>query len=167
MKCPLENGNPEILLEYCAGKLGEAQARDFALHLAACDECSRLEAAQRTVWRSLDEWQEPSISPDFNRRLYAAIEREGATQSTVVRWFRWFESRWTPVDWRPILPVGAACLTLIAAVVIGVPTPPAPTSSETQTRIEKIDLDQVEQALDDVDLLKNLGSSSGTASSAM
>ena len=75
MKCPSET--PEsvaLLLALSAGKLEGPQAAALEEHAAACPACRAFTAAQDTVWQSLDKWEAPPVSADFDRRLYRHLE---------------------------------------------------------------------------------------------
>jgi len=158
MNCPIDRGEPEVLLDYAAGRLDAATSRLLEHHFTACADCREFAAVQKTVWSALDVWEPAVISPDFNRRLYARIEREEERANFVVRHVRAIAARWS-FSWRPLLPFAAAFAVLLLAVLIespsGTMTPP---SADSQARVETIDVEQLESALDDVDMLNQLGS---------
>ena len=157
MDCPFDRREPEVLLDYVAGRLApDARAR-LEPHLASCNQCREFVAVQQTVWSALDDWNTGEISPDFNRRLYARIERE-ESGNVLVRQFRSLAARLGIYEWSPALPVAAACAVLLVAVLLQSPTrPELPHLSERPVAVESIDVDQVERALDDVEMLKHLG----------
>src|SRR5690348_9888416 len=109
MTCPCGNGKLELVLDYCAGKLAPVQSREFAQHVADCAECARLVRAQSEVWSALDTWEAVAVRPDFNRRLFAAIDREQAERSAPARWLSGLVARWTPVSWNVVVPAVAVC----------------------------------------------------------
>lgn len=160
MRCPSANDELEILLDHAAGKLNAQAAREFTAHLQVCGACRDLAAAQQSLWKALDSLEETPISPDFNRRLYARIEAEENSRSFASRWVGSLTARWFPFSWRPLMPAAAVCATLAAALFLQIPAPrPLMTAEEgpVQIQAQKIDADQVERALDDLDMLKQLG----------
>lgn len=144
----------EILLEFSAGTLDAARAAELTSHIRECPECAALVEAQSQVWQALDAWKPVQVSPDFDAKLYARIARE-----QTPAWRRW-------LHWRPALPLAAAAAAL--ALLIRVPdwsdripanpsapaaqaVAPAPAPGAVQPGA--IDADQVEQALEDLDLM--------------
>jgi hypothetical protein len=134
----------EILLQYSGGKLDAAQMREADLHVESCAECRLLVAAQRAVFAALDDFDAPAVSADFDQKLYARIAAERPT----------FWHRWLPVTpivwWKPAVPVALAALALSALFVVRTSNSG---STQQQPAIGKADVEQVEQALDDMDLL--------------
>ena len=57
-------------------------------------------------------------------------------------------------SWRPAVPVGVACAALVAAFLLKNPTLLPEMQPQPQPKIE---IEQVEHALDDMDMLKQLG----------
>ena len=177
MRCPSEDGKIEILLDHAAGKLSAAAAREFESHLLGCEECRNLAAAQSSLWQALDDCQEIAVSPDFNRRLYARIDAE-QNRGLAARWLGAIGARWYPVSWIRALPVAAVCATLLAAALLQMPvsrpTLPGsaarqvqtqtPTLQTPQAQTPNIDADQVERALDDIDMLKQIGTAANQQS---
>jgi anti-sigma factor RsiW len=146
-----------ILMDYCAGTLDAASSAQLEAHFRNCAACSQAAEAQRKVWKALDEWTPEEVSSDFDagdfdRRLYAriAVERR--------------EPWWRPSLRKPLVPAIAVAAMLILALLphsphVGVP-PPSPTPQVVAG--QKIDLPQVEQALDDMDMLTPVGQSSSS-----
>jgi anti-sigma factor RsiW len=146
-----------LLLSYCAGTLPPEQIPPVERHLEYCGECREWVGAQNVLWQHLECWKAPDVSRDFNRRLYHRIDEEELTRNPLARWVRRFASRWSPFPWRTAMPVGAACAILVAALVI------QPSSllrsqnrDESSAKMERIDAEQVERTLDDLDMLKQL-----------
>jgi anti-sigma factor RsiW len=134
----------EILLDYSSGTLDAERRIELDRHVESCVECRRLVDAQRAVFSALDEWKAPEVSSDFDQKLYARIASEKPS----------FWRRWLPVTpivwWKPVLPVAVAALALSAVFVVRTP---APSPAQKQMSIGKAEIEQVEQALDDMDLL--------------
>jgi len=95
-----------------------------------CADCRGFAA----VWERLDEFAAPEVTPGFDARLYARI---AADEARVAAWRRWL--------WPPVAPVAAA-VALVALVLFILP--PNTTKPASTTEIE-----QVAQAVDDLDLL--------------
>lgn len=144
MICPTQDRNAEVLLDYCAGTLDPARAAEFSRHLEGCVDCRRLVETQREVWSTLDRWTAAEVSPDFDARLYARIAREQAKPA----WTAWFRPLW-----KPALPLAVACAVLAVGFLV---RPPRPVDNSPQVRADKIDIEQVEQTLADLDMLTPL-----------
>lgn len=149
MNCPIRTEeNKEWLLDYAAGRLESEKAVVVRQHVENCDVCARFVEAQQMVWNALDSWEPQAVSQDFDRRLYRAIEARPA--SWMERFFGGFH-----LLWRPAIPLAAACLLIIASVILHTPQVPV-SPAESQARMEKIEPDQVERTLDDIEMLRQL-----------
>lgn len=124
----------DLLAGYLAKTLDAADMAEMDRHIQQCADCRGL----ASVWERLDEFAVPEVSPGFDARLYARIARE---EARVWSWRRWL--------WRPAAPLAAAAAAL-AAVVLFVYTPDR---SESTKQVSKADIEQVAQAVDDMDLL--------------
>jgi anti-sigma factor RsiW len=136
----------ELVIAYAARTLDPDEEADFERHLDSCARCRELANQQRAVWLALGEWRALPVSPDFDRRLTERIARSEPAGS-----WRWLFVNWT---WRPVLPVAAACVALMFAFLMKDDDragAPAPETSRVQ--IEQ----QVEHALDDMDMFKQIG----------
>jgi hypothetical protein len=146
MGCPIEDDKgDELILAYGANTLTPQQHIDIELHLGTCANCRERAEAQRAVWTALDTWQPTEGTPDFDERLFRRIANEGQNA-----WWR----QLSPVNWpwRSTLPVAVACSALIAAFLLKNPA----LGPEVQTHQPKLQIEQVEHALDDMDMLKQL-----------
>jgi len=145
MTCFTKNDNgTEILLDYCSATASPKVVTAVEAHAQACQQCRDLIAAQRGVFESLDQWQAPEVSANFDQRLYARI----AEQRPQPFWTAWFNGISL---WKPALAGGLACAAL--ALVLLMPGPHEVPRTDASKRIEHVDMDQVEQALEDLDLL--------------
>jgi anti-sigma factor RsiW len=145
MMCPnKDKQSAEILLQYCAGTLDPDRTLEFEKHAAECTGCGRQVASQRALWRTLDQWTPAEISPDFDARLYARIAREEAAP-LWKRWFTW--------GWKPALATAVAGTAIVIGLLMHQPLP-AP-------RTDTVDIDQVEHALEDLDMLTPLPAAGG------
>lgn len=157
MECPLrDTGGAQFIIEYGSGTLAPENELAFQRHMILCSKCREIAEAQREVWSALDAWTPAPISQTFNQRLYRRI----ADEERSAWWQRLFNANWS---WRPAMPVAAACAALIVAFLINNPyqdqhiqIQPAPAPQ----------IEQVERALDDMDMLKQLTvTTSGRAAS--
>jgi anti-sigma factor RsiW len=142
-----------ILMDYCAGMLDAASTAELEAHFQNCAVCNRSAEAQRKVWQALDEWKPEEVSSDFDQRLYARIAAEGRE--------RW----WRPSLRKPLVPAIATAAMLILALLPRAPQTRVPPPSPTPQAVvagQRIDLRQVEQALDDMDMLTPVGQSSSS-----
>jgi len=147
----------DILIEHLAGTLDRERQAELERHTKDCPDCRRL----LEVWDRLDEFPAPALSEDFDHRLYARIANEAR-----MPWWRrmWLPSAslWRPL-WRPILPLAAACAVLVLALAV---RNPDPRDSVKEVRIEQggsSDVEQVVQALDDLELLSPVNSDTAGA----
>src|SRR5690349_813177 len=127
----------EILTRYLAKALDAAQMSEWDQHIEECGDCRGF----REMWARLDEFEAPEVAPGFDARLYAHIAAEEARRT--ARWRRWF--------WLPVAPVAAAAVVAVALYTQG------PAASDPGKQVSKIEIEQVAQAVDDLDLLTPIG----------
>ncbi len=148
----------EILTDYCAGVLDPAVALEIDTHTGECAECRDLVEAQRVVWKMLDAWTPLEASRNFDDRLYARIAAEQAEPG----WRQWLRRVFLPATpyrlWKPAVSLAAAGAVVGLALIVRVPEQPAAPSHQSVSvqaaaGSEEIDLEQVQQALDDMELL--------------
>jgi anti-sigma factor RsiW len=139
----------DTLLGYLGGTLDPAQRAEVERHAEQCAECRGLLA----VSTQLEEWTAPAVSADFDARLYARIAQEAQKP--------W----WRRMLWRPALPVAAAAFAVLALALFVT----GPGTQETPTEVRPgnaTEIQQVDQALEDLELLMPLDSSSAAPASA-
>jgi anti-sigma factor RsiW len=148
MYCPLGSAEgAELIIGYVAQTLEAEADSDFQRHLGTCAKCREAVAAQEAVWSALDAWHPIPVSPDFERKLFRRIaEEEPVRLWQSLRWPHWW--------WRPAMPVVAACALLAGAFLLQHPAPKIAEEAQAQPKLE---IEQVEHALDDMDLLRQLG----------
>jgi anti-sigma factor RsiW len=123
----------ELLTGYLAKTLDAEGLAEVNRHIQDCEECRGLV----TVWKKLDEFTAPEVTPGFDARLYTRLAAEGARR-------HW----WRRLLWRPLATLAAAgALVGLALFVQNPRTPDAPKQPS------KAEIEQVAQALDDLDLL--------------
>jgi anti-sigma factor RsiW len=149
MRCPIEaQENAELLLSYSARRLNPESAAILEAHMELCPACREFRDGQRALWEALDQWEARPVSLDFDRRLYRRI----AEQEQMSWWARLFTPL-RPMFVRPALPLAAtACLVLVAGFIgVDPGTVSAPVAVEApQVR----EVEQIENALDDLDMLR-------------
>ena len=150
MECSLNKSfAEELVVEYAAGTLGEEAHADFARHMQSCASCRALLAQQSAVWSALDEWQPVPASADFDRTL---TERIARVQRPA--WWSSLAMNWVFRPLVPVLAVAGAVAVLACAFLLRKDVPvQQPAETAAKARIEL----QVEHALDDMDLLKQIG----------
>ena len=158
MNCPLQvKEGAEILLDYCSQRMDPDRAADFRLHVADCVECKQVVEAQEAVWNALDAYEPVPVSVDFDRKLWAKIDNENAGS--------WWQRAWTRIaegpaigwsnhlfNWKPMLVAAGTCAALAAVMIVATPHRPELGDISNQKLMEK-----VESALDDVDMLNQVG----------
>jgi hypothetical protein len=154
MDCPIRTQeNTEWLLDYAAGRLRGERAAGLARHVETCRDCAGFVAAQQVVWNALDQWEPEPVSLDFDRCLYQSIEA-ARPASVLPRLLRRVFGPLQPL-WRPVVPVAAACLLIVAGVMLHAPQAVIAPADGT-AHVEKIEPEQVERTLDDMQMLREL-----------
>jgi anti-sigma factor RsiW len=154
MNCPIRNEETaELLLAYTARRLDPARTGMLEDHMNVCAQCAEFRAGQALVWQALDAWEAPPVTPDFNRRLYQRIEAEAAAP-----WYKRLLN--APLEmWKPAVPLAAACLLVVAGFMLDHRVAMSPGPSPAVRTVSVSDAEQVENALDDLQLLRQLDSS--------
>jgi anti-sigma-K factor RskA len=152
MECPKNGDGAELIVAYAAGTLDSGDQAAFERHVESCASCRQMAAAQQAVWSALDELSPLPVSSNFDAKLYQRIAQE--QQSAFWqrgRWQRWFQAEWS---WRPAMPVAAACVVLIVAFLVKNSGPAISPQDQAQPKLQ---IEQVERALDDMDMLRQAG----------
>jgi anti-sigma factor RsiW len=144
----------ELLLNYVSGSLDTQEAAAFDQHTLNCAACREFAHGQKAVCESLDLFEPAAISADFDRRLYERIEK-------VSWWNRWLD-RFVAAVSSPVLthrglPIAAATAVLaIAGFIWERPSPrPAKPQSPLSAQVQTLQPDQVQHALDDMEMLRD------------
>ncbi|MGH9668194.1 MAG: anti-sigma factor family protein [Bryobacteraceae bacterium] len=144
MFCPSgEQDGAAVLVDYCAHSLDPETERKVEAHLRECAPCRELARSQQAVCDALGEWSPAEISPDFDRQVFGRIERHES-------------AGWLHGLFRPVLPLAGACAALLAALLLQSPSGAIHTAP--QARVEKVDIEQAERALDDLHMLAQFSS---------
>jgi len=143
----------ELLLNYVSGALDAQAAASFDEHMLSCAACREFAHGQKAVWGALDLFEPASISADFDRRLYQRIEKIswlGRLWDGAVAGFS------SPMLTHRGLPVAAAVAVLaIAGFIWEHPAArPAQPQSPLSAQVQTLQPDQVQHALDDMEMLR-------------
>ena len=137
-----------LVVGYCSGSLAAEEAAAVARHLETCAECRAVVEEQRRVWSALEAWEAPAVSTEFDQRLYARIE-------AAERRAWWRSPGWL----QPAFSVGLASVVVAAVLLVRIPSAP---TTQVQSRSESVDIEQVERALEDMEMLKQLDATPAT-----
>lgn len=124
----------DLLAGYLAKTLDTARMAELDRHIRECADCRGL----ASVWERLDEFAVPEVTPGFDARLYARIARE---EARLGGWRRWL--------WRSVAPLAVAAGVVVVVLLVRAPVRSPDTARQTST----IEIEQVAQAVDDLDLL--------------
>jgi anti-sigma factor RsiW len=161
MTCPMQKGNPELLVQFAAGELDADATLALEGHLAECDACRARAAEHRAVWHALDIWEAPPVSADFDRLLYRRIDAEARSS-----WWERMVQPFRAMPLRQLVPLTAITCLLMVGVLLERPGVKAPVAPRPAT----VRIDQVERTLDDMELLGELSDpqpAPGTHTNAM
>ena len=142
MRCPLgveESG--ELVVGYAARTLDARARAAFERHIEACAACAEALAGQQALWQALDQWREVAVSDDFDSALRGKIGRVNEASARRRLWY----------------PVAAAGIVLGLAFWMNRP-PAAVVTQQPQGSAQQVSaqMDKLEHALDDMDLLGRL-----------
>ncbi|MDX2178324.1 MAG: hypothetical protein SFV18_01945 [Bryobacteraceae bacterium] len=155
-ECPIAQNRPDVLIDYVARRLDLGRLREVEDHAAGCEPCREFVAEQAAAWSALDSYSAPPVSIDFDRALYRRIESENRDP-----WWKRFGRRiffaGEPGVWRPAMAATAAC-TLLFAIALTVPKRvPAIVEKAEAPAVETAEVESVEQALEDLEMLRVAG----------
>ena len=155
MKCPLQHREgTEYLLNYVSGALDTDQAAAFETHLGACADCAKFVREQQAVWNALDVFEPVPVSADFNRRLYKRIEQPPTWRERMVTSWQTFRF------WHGVPIAGAVAAALLVGGVVWQLPSSAPSHSYGKApitaQVEALPPEQLENALDDMEMLRDL-----------
>jgi hypothetical protein len=159
MNCPLHvKEGAEILLDYCSQRMDPDRAAEFRLHVADCVDCKQVVEAQESVWSALDAYEAMPVSRDFDRKLWARIDAEESQswwQRALTRVTGGPAIGWTNYlfNWKPMLAAATACAAIAGVMLVSIPANHVPDPSDPNQKLMK----QVESALDDIDMLNQVG----------
>jgi anti-sigma factor RsiW len=161
MHCPMKSQEEvALLLDYCAGRLKDGAGRDLESHIAECSACTEFVCGQQALWNAMNEWQAPPVSEDFDRQLDRRL-RETDSSSWIERMTRALR----PAFARPALALAAMCLVMVAGLLLQNSRTGIAPADDSHALVEKIEPEQVERALDDMQMLRELSSAPSTDAS--
>ena len=145
MNCILNtNEQEELLLGYCSAILDPETTRTYARHLASCEHCRTMVELQKMVDESLGDWLPPTLSENFDQKLFARIRAE---QEAPKPWWHF------NFGWKPAIPLALAAILL---AVFLVRNPGKSELAQPQDGIKADEIAEVEKALDDMEALHAL-----------
>jgi anti-sigma factor RsiW len=143
-------GDQERLLSYVSGALGPAETALLEGHIDVCPACREFTRWQSAVWEALDAFDPAPLSPDFDRRLY---QRIGAP----VPWWERLATALRPLPARHALPIAAMAVVVVGGIIWESPTTEIPKPRNAFTaQVQTLQPDQVQNALEDIELLRDL-----------
>ena len=137
------NEGADLLIGYLEGTLSTEDRRDLERHAAECAECRGLLSVQAALGLDVA----PEVSANFDAKLYARIEADKAQRP----WLTW---RMWSLSWKMVAPVAAMAAALAVTVWVRQPVPQSANPAVAQ------DVQQLEQALEDLELLMPLETNS-------
>ena len=112
------------------------------------------------IWSELDRWQPAVISEDFDRKLYARIDRHDGRNW----WQRFLAAAGALAEGRPFVSVAATCLIIVVGIVLQSPEKTKAVAPQQESlRLEVLEPEQVERGLEDLEMLKQLSTMSSPA----
>lgn len=152
--CPLQTGNEEILLDYCARALDAERTTMLEAHIEQCRACSDMARAQSAIWSAMDAFTVEPVSAGFDRKLYARIEK----LERVPAWERY----WTTVReylqgqpaWKPVLSVAAASAVVLLVFLVRIDRQQPAHSPAPVIDVRAVE--QTERVLEDLEMLRQL-----------
>jgi len=142
MNCPV-NKEPQVLVDYCAGRLDARAGAEVKTHVEACAACSQFVVGQSAAWNALDAFEAPPVSAGFDRKLWERIEEAERRRGFWAGW-------WAAAFRKPVIAFALAAVFIIAALSLS-STRPVPPPAQAA-----LDADRMERALDDLDMLQQL-----------
>ena len=124
------------------------------MHLRQCEDCNDRVTAHANLWTLLGDWDASPVSASFNRELYARIQKEcssgwwGSLSRVLNGWVA-----------RPAMPLAALSFLVFVGFYLERPeaiTPAVPAVAEVPVTVTPNDADQLDKALDDLQLLHQL-----------
>lgn len=112
---------------------------------------------QDALWELLDEWKATEPSAAFDETVLARIREEQAAESEKRSWWSAFAGLWGP---RGFALAGVVATVVFALVMLQRPQLPPDTDPSTPELAQEISAQQVETALEDLQMLDELYSAS-------
>jgi anti-sigma factor RsiW len=152
----------ELLLGYVSGSVDTQTSAELEGHIEACLKCEKFVHEQKAVWDALDAFEPEPVSADFNRRLYQRIEQP-------VTWRDRVSGFWQTVRYWNGLPVAGAAMAaalLVGGIVWQMPSNHVRPSEKAAVQAGVIQPQQLQDALGDMEMLRDLNSVMRADSSA-
>jgi anti-sigma factor RsiW len=164
MNCPLlSEQTTDVLLAYSAGRLDATRKLKLEKHMESCVRCAAFRVEQTELWAALDLWEPEPVSMGFNRDLWRKIG-----DAEAAPWYRKLAESLRSGVWKPAFPLAAAALVIGAGFMFDHTATVSTTSNGSGVSVvSTTEADQVERALDDLQLFEQFDvASSGNSRSA-
>src|SRR5205823_9721153 len=129
------------------GKLEPDAAAMIEEHIGVCAACSDFARGQAAVWKALDAWKAPPVSPEFDRLLYQRVEKQVSWWDLLMRPFR-------PLLFREGLPIAAAAVLIAAGVLLQRPDRVPAERGPVSAQVEVVAPEQAEHALQEMEIMR-------------
>ncbi len=144
--CPSE----DVLLDYTAGVLDAAKTALFERHADQCARCGALRASHAAVWRTLDDWRPMPVSAGFNRELWRRIDADARARS----WSRQLAELMHVRLWKQAAPLAVAVALVVTGFLMDHSGRATAVNGHAPAVVVTVkEADQLERALDDIQLL--------------
>ena len=164
MICPLESrGGEASLVEFVAGKVRGPAGALLRAHVDNCRPCGEYVAEQRTIWRLLDDWEPEFESFGFDNSFASRLAKLSA-DPWLIRTGRFAVARLL----KPAFTVTAVTALLAVSIYVrnpfaGLPavaiSHPVQHTTKTVSRvISRLEAEQMDRTIDDLQLLHQLDS---------
>ncbi|MCX6596102.1 MAG: zf-HC2 domain-containing protein [Acidobacteria bacterium] len=165
LSCPISGpAQPELLLDYVAGRLDARRAAALEDHAADCEPCQQFIADQAVLWRELDAFTPAEISPGFDQAVFAQVAAHDRAPWWVRGWRHVFAAG-EPGAWRPAMALSAACAVVLTVALVRMPGalpsgratvahPAAVDQAVSASPVEVRDIELAERALEDMEMLQ-------------
>ncbi len=142
----------EIIEQIIAQSGRPVLTSEVETHVGGCPVCAKVYLEQQALWRQMDAWEVPEVSPGFDHRLFARIGRRVSEPWAALDWLMRFLQ-----PMQPRFAVALACMLVIATVVVDrgrhAAAPAVPMAATQATEREEVR--QVDLALDDIQMLND------------
>jgi anti-sigma factor RsiW len=165
MPC-LSADSAELLFAYVDGTLEAKELAALEAHIAQCEPCHEMVAGQRNLWQTMDVWEAPAVSADFNRNMHAFVAREAAKSSWATRWSAVVDQLAGLLTVKNLMvPAGAMALLVAGFMVVDRPVQTrqepvaqvaAPQVLNEKAGMEDSEARQIEHVVDDLEALDKL-----------
>lgn len=136
------------ILNSTAPPLNDAEQLEFRRWLDQEPELRTLFEQQQALFRAMDLWESEAPSSNFDQAVYARIKQDAEAQP--------FWHKLLFASWKPALAAGlAAAALLLGTLVFDFESTQEPTQVAVKSAPESEYYEEIERALDDMEMLVN------------